>query len=264
MGDDLSSAIFIGDAERDPLRAAQKDQRRALPKRFYKEATFAAAEGGFAILLDGRPVRTPAGAQLALPSEPAAALVAAEWAAQGDAIDPATMPVTRLVNSALDGVARDIAGVAADIVKYLGSDLVCYRAGEPATLVAAQAALWDPVLEFARRAFGARFALAEGVMFVDQPVAATAAAGRVVEAHANACDGALRLAALHSMTTLTGSALIALAHVCGHFDVRQAWDAAHVDEDHQMRLWGMDAEALARRSVRFVDMKAASDLFAAL
>ena len=264
MADDFSSAIFIGDAERDPLRAAQKDQRRPLPKRFYKEASVAPRDGGWAVLLDERPVRTPAGAPLALPSARAAELVVAEWAAQGEFIDPATMPVTRLVNSALDGVARDLAGVAADIVKYLGSDLVCYRAGEPASLVAAQQALWDPVLDFARRTFGARFTLAEGVMFVDQPATAVAAAGRAVEAHANAADGALRIAALHSMTTLTGSALIALAHAGGLFDATAAWDAAHVDEDHQMRLWGLDAEALARRAKRFEDMKAASDLFAAL
>ena len=264
MNDDLSKQIFIDAGERDPLRAAQKDQRRALPKRFYAQVEVAARDGGFAVLLDGKPMRTPAGAAFALPSVAAAELVAAEWRAQGECIDPATMPVTRLANSALDGVARDVRAVADDIVKYLGSDLVCYRAGEPASLVAAQAALWDPALDFARHTFGARFALGEGVMFVDQPAHAVAAAARGVESHVGAPDAAFRLAALHSMTTLTGSVLIALAHVGGAFDLRQAWDAAHVDEDHQMRLWGLDAEALARRARRFEDMRAASALFAAL
>ena len=263
MADDLTSAIFIGDGERDPLRSVQNQQRRVLPKRFYKAASIG-AEAPFAALLDGKSVRTPAGCALALPSERAAALVAAEWNAQGETIDPSTMPVTRLANSALDGVARDIGAVAADMVKYLGSDLVCYRAGEPEALAAAQAATWNPVLDFARSAFGARFILAEGVMFVEQPVHAVAAAARAVEAHANADDAAFRIAALHSMTTLTGSALIALAHVGGLLSLEQAWVAAHVDEYFQMRLWGLDSEALARRTRRFEDMKAASELFAAL
>ncbi|MEI2734565.1 MAG: ATP12 family protein [Rhodoblastus sp.] len=95
------------------------------------------------------------------------------------------MPVTRLVNSALDGVARDLSGVVADIVKYAGSDLVCYRAGEPDGLVAAQAAAWDPALAFAREKFGARFILAEGVMFAAQPDHAIEAFARAVDAFAN-------------------------------------------------------------------------------
>ncbi|MCB1546153.1 MAG: ATPase, partial [Rhodoblastus sp.] len=144
MPDDFSADFFVSNADRDPLRIVQKDMKRALPKRFYKEATVAARDDAWAVLLDGRSVRTPAGGMLALPTEAAARLVAAEWAAQGEDIDPSTMPVTRLVNSALDGVARDLRGVAADIVKYAGSDLVCYRAGEPDGLVAAQAAAWDP------------------------------------------------------------------------------------------------------------------------
>ena len=264
MPDDFSSDFFVSNADRDPLRIVQKDMKRALPKRFYKQADVAERDGAWAVLLDGRSVRTPAGGTLALPTEAAAKLVAAEWAAQGEEIDPSTMPVTRLVNSALDGVARDLAGVAADIVKYAGSDLVCYRAGEPDGLVAAQAAAWDPALAFARDKFGARFILAEGVMFAAQPDHAIEAFSRAVDVFAQAPHAALKIAALHSMTTLAGSALIATMIAHGGLTAEEAWSAAHVDEDWQMRLWGADEEALSKRAQRFVDMKAAVDLWRAL
>lgn len=264
MPDDFSSDFFVSNADRDPLRAVQKDMKRALPKRFYKDVSTAPRDDGFAVLLDGRSVRTPAGGALALPTEAAARLVAAEWAAQGAEIDPSTMPATRLANSALDGVARDIAGVAADIVKYAGSDLVCYRAGEPEGLVAAQAAAWDPALAFARERLGARFILAEGVMFAAQPDHALGAFAKAVDAFAQAPDGAARIASLHSMTTLTGSALIAMMMAHGGLTAEEAWAASHVDEDWQMRLWGADEEALAKRAQRFVDMKAAVDMWSAL
>ena len=264
MPDDFSADFFVSNTDRDPLRIVQKDMKRALPKRFYKQADVAERDGAWAVLLDGRSVRTPAGGMLALPTEAAARLVAAEWAAQGEEIDPSTMPITRLVNSALDGVARDLQGVAADIVKYAGSDLVCYRAGEPDGLVAAQAAAWDPALAFAREKFGARFILAEGVMFAAQPDHALDAFSGAVDAFAGAPEAALRIAALHSMTTLTGSALIALMLAHGGLTAEEAWTAAHVDEDWQMRLWGADEEALAKRAQRFVDMRAAVDLWEAL
>ncbi len=264
MRDDLSSQFFVSNAERDPLRSVQKDMKRALPKRFYKDVSVAPRDEDYAVLLDGRPVRTPAGGALALPTQAAAQLVADEWQAQGEEIDPSIMPVTRLVNSALDGVARDLAGVAADIVKYAGSDLVCYRAGEPQGLVAAQAQMWDPVLAFARETFGARFILAEGVMFAAQPDHAILAFTRAVEAVAQGRGAALKIAALHSLTTLTGSALIAMMIAHGGLDCGRAWEAAHVDEDWQMKLWGADEEALAKRAQRYVDMKAAYDLWKAL
>ena len=261
MPDDLSSDFFVAPGERDPLRAVQESMRKPLPKRFYKDVSVGARDGGFAVLLDGKSMRTPAGGALVAPTESAAGLIAAEWAAQGESIDPSTMPVTRLVNSGLDGVARDTAGVAADVVKYSGSDLVCYRAGEPEALVAEQSAAWDPAIAFAREKFGARFALAEGVMFVNQPDETVAAIARAVAPYEKA---PLKLAALHSMTTLLGSALLALMVARRALSAEEAWAATHVDEDHQMRLWGVDTEALAKRAARFVDMKAAADLFAAL
>jgi chaperone required for assembly of F1-ATPase len=261
MPDDLSSDFFVAPSERDPLRAVQENMRKALPKRFYKDVSVARREKDFAVLLDGKPMRTPAGGALALPTAAAAELVAAEWRAQGETIDPSTMPATRLVNSGLDGVARDTAGVAADVVKYAGSDLVCYRAGEPDSLVAAQNAAWDPALAFAREKFGTRFVLAQGVMFVEQPAPAIEGVARAVAPFESA---PLKLAALHSMTTLLGSALLALMVAHGALTAEEAWAAAHVDEDCQMRLWGVDTEALAKRAARFVDMQAAARMFAAL
>jgi chaperone required for assembly of F1-ATPase len=239
---------------------ARRDQQKALPKRFYAEASVGPVDGGFELLLDGRPAHTPGRNRIVLPTAAAAELVAQEWRAQVDIVDPSTMPVTRIVNSALDGVAREMDAVRDEIVRYAGSDLVCYRASEPEGLVQSQALLWDPVLAFAREDLGARMILAEGVMFAAQPDHAIAAVRRAVEEIA----GPLALASLHVMTTLTGSALIALAVARGRMDPQGAWAATHADEDFQMRIWGGDAEALARRERRWTEMKAAADLYGAV
>lgn len=263
MRDDLSKDLLPTHGEPiDPAEMARRDQRKALPKRFYSQAGVEARDGVFALALDGRPARTPARGLLALPTRAAAEALAAEWAAQGELIDPATMPMTRLVNSALDGVASQMAETAAEIVKFAGSDLVCYRAAEPASLVIEQARAWNPVLDFARDRLGARFALAEGVMFVAQPEAALAAVASAVESIARGPAGALRLAALSVMTSLTGSALIALAVAHEAMSAEEGWRAAHVDEDFQIRAWGADEEAAARREKRRLDMLAAARLFA--
>ena len=263
MRDDLSKDLLPTHGEPiDPAEMARRDQRKALPKRFYSQAGVEARDGVFALALDGRPARTPARGLLALPTRAAAEALAAEWAAQGELIDPATMPMTRLVNSALDGVASQMAETAAEIVKFAGSDLVCYRAAEPASLVIEQARAWNPVLDFARDQLGARFALAEGVMFVTQPEAALAAVASAVESIARGPAGALRLAALSVMTSLTGSALIALAVAHAAMSAEEGWRAAHVDEDFQIRAWGVDGEAAARREKRLADMLAAARLFA--
>jgi chaperone required for assembly of F1-ATPase len=252
--------FFVPESERDPVKAA-RDPARPLPKRFYKEATVGAEANGFSILLDGRPVNTPAKRRLVVPSRPLAEAMAAEWAAQGETIDPASMPLTRLVNTALDGVAQQMADVEAELVRYAGSDMLCYRAGEPESLVAAQSAAWDPLLAFARDKLGARLALAEGVMFTAQPEESVAALGRAVRAFVGEGQGApLRLAALHVMTTLTGSLILALAKALNEIDLATAWGAAHIDEDFQMRAWGADPEALARREARFAEMTAAAFL----
>jgi len=227
------------------------------PKRFYKQVTVADEGGKAGIFLDGRPVRTPGKAALAVPGTVLAEAIADEWRAQGDKIDPRTMPLTKLVNSAIDGVAGQEAAVIDDILAYAGSDLLCYRASGPEGLLALQAEAWDPVLAWAAGSLKAPFSLAEGVMHVSQPEASLAA----LRAEFEVLD-ALKLAALHVMTTLTGSAVLALAVARGQLTPEAAWEAAHVDEDWQISQWGEDAEALARRKHRKGDFKTAARLLA--
>jgi chaperone required for assembly of F1-ATPase len=229
------------------------------PKRFYRAVSIDGAARAFRVLLDGKPIRTPAKRELALPAEELAEAVAAEWEAQGERVDPATMPLTRLVNTALDGVAGREAEVRAEIAKYAASDLVCYRAEGPAELVHRQAGAWDPVLAWAREALGAKLLTGQGIVPVAQPEAAAEAIGRAL-----ARLDAFALTAHHVMTTLTGSALLALAHARGRLSAEQAWAAAHVDEDWQISQWGWDTEAKAGRDRRWAEMRAASRMLALL
>lgn len=244
------------------IKVLGRDDAKPLPKRFYKEvglgATLSAVDGsGFAILLDGRPVKTPAKGELVLPREALATAVAGEWAAQGTHINPALMPLTKLCNTAIDRVRGREEAIADDIASYAGSDLVCYRAESPAKLVAMQAAAWDPVLVWARHELNATFKLAQGLMPVTQPAESLAR----VRAALDGFD-CFALCALHNMTTLTGSTLMALAHARGFRDLEATWTAAHVDEDFQIEAWGADAEAEARREHRWRDMQAAGALLA--
>lgn len=255
---DLEAGRLLSDP--DPIRRAQIQMRTPLPKRFYKDVTVAEGEGGFVVKLDGKAVRTPGKALLVLPVESAAQLVAKEFDAQGETLDLASMPVYRLVNTAIDGVASDPQAVVEDILRYSSSDLLCYRADGPDTLVQRQNEAWDPVLDWARAVLGARLLLAEGVIHIEQPREAIAALG----VHLNQRAQPLRLAALHVITSMTGSALLALAVDFGELDAETAWNAAHVDEDFQAEQWGQDAEALARRAHRKRDMMAAADLIEAI
>ncbi len=255
----LAGDFFIEPQERDPMRAAARDARPQLPKRFYEKVSVEPVEGGFAILLDGKSVRTPARRPLLAPTKTLAQALAEEWSRQGERIDPATMPLTRLLNSAIDGVADRLAEVEAEVVKYAASDLVCYRAAEPLTLAREQAAKWDPLVTFAREKLDARFTLAEGVMYVPQSPQAISAIVKAVRHYVGAGAGSpFRLAALHAMTTLTGSCVIALAVALGDVSVDAAWAAANVDEDFEIAAWGADQEALARREARFAEMRAAA------
>lgn len=236
----------------DPTESIRQDGRRTLPKRFYKDVSIRQADGGFEILLDGRPVRTPAKTRLAVPQEALAQALAAEWAAQGTQIDPSTMPLTRLVNVALDGVANERAAVAEEIVRYMGTDLLLYRAEGPESLVARQAAQWDPVLDWLHQSHGARFFLAEGIRHVAQPQEMLDRAAALVPV-----DDTLTLTALSSITALTGSAFLAVAVAAGGIDAEAAWAAAHVDEDWNIERWGEDTAAAHRRAARKAEMLAA-------
>jgi chaperone required for assembly of F1-ATPase len=239
----------------DPTESARRNMRPKLRNRFYQRA-HAGEDAPYPVLLDGRPIKTPAGNALAPPWRALAEAVAAEWEAQSERIDPAAMPLMRLANSIIDGVVTAPEPVAEEVVKYLGSDLVCYRADTPEGLVRAQARHWDPILTWARDTLGARFVLAEGVMFVAQPEQAIEAARAAIPAEP------WRLGAVSVITTLTGSALIALAVAQGRLSVDDAWAAAHVDEDWNMSLWGRDEVALDRRAKRFAEMQAAATVLA--
>ncbi len=240
------------------MAAARRGARPALRQRFYEKAATTAAAEGHAVRLDGKPVRTPAGRVLAAPRAALGEALAAEWDAQPNAIDPAKMPLTRLANAIIDGVAECSALVAAEVEKYLASDLVCYRANSPCGLVERQAQRWNPILDWAREALAADFALGEGVVYVAQPEAALAAARATIP------SDTWRLGAVHAATTLTGSALIALALAIGRLTVDQAWQAAHVDEDWNMAQWGPDEAALERRAFRYAEMRAAATVLRSL
>ena len=243
----------------NPTTATQRLARPVLPRRFYKNVSVGPADGGFAVLLDGRAAKTPGRKPLVVASRTVADALAAEWEAQRDVIDPGGMPLTRLVNAAIDRVAADPSGVRAEIVKYAMSDAVCYRAETPASLVAAQERAWAPLVAWARERLGVRLRLTAGVVHVaqDQEVATA------VEAATTSLP-AVPLAALHLAMTLTGSAIVALALLEGRLTADEAWSAAHVDEDWQMAQWGADEIALSRRAARRRDFDAAVLVLAGL
>lgn len=228
-------------------------QANGLPKRFYKTVSVEPEGEGHALRLDGKPVRTPLKNHLALPTRALAEAVAEEWRAQRQRIDPGTMPLTRLANSVIDGVQGREDAVVDDIMAHAASDLLCYRAEAPRGLVSVQQKQWDPLLAWVRDALDARLEIAEGVMHVDQPKASLEEIRRQVKSYEP-----FSLAALHVMTGLTGSALLALAVSIGRLSPAEAWKAAHVDEDWQISQWGEDEEAANRRSHRLSDFEAAA------
>lgn len=257
---DLLNDLSEGLSHPDPVRRAQIQMKRPLPKRFYSDVTVREDEGGYLIELDGKTVRTPARQAFAVPTRALALLAAGEWEQQAEVVDPATMPVTRLVNTALDGVASDPQVVFEDILRFSSSDLICYRAEGPERLVERQSARWDPVIDWAADALGARFILIEGVMHQEQPREATAAFAVTLRKY----DTPLDLASLHTITTLTGSAILALAFAEGYLSADAVWSLAHLDEDWTIEHWGSDAEAERRRAARFEEFRAAVDVFSAL
>lgn len=219
-------------------------------RRFWTTATTVAVPGGFTVQLDARPVRTPLKAPLVLPTLALAEAVAAEWQAQGDKIDPETMPFTRTANSAIDKVAPQQADVAAMLAAYASTDLLCYRAEAPPELVARQAAAWDPILDWVAETFGARLVVTVGVVPVDQPP------DSVANLHRRVADlTAFQLSAFHDLVALSGSLVLALAVTEGKVAADAAWTLSRIDEDWQISLWGEDeeaAEVAARKQSAFL------------
>jgi len=247
-----------GKSQLDPEEAVRRGTRTPRRKRFYAKAGAIEGKDGFAITLDDRPIRTPSGRQVVVPVREIADAVVAEWEAQQEFIEPLTMPLTRFANSVVDAVVDRVEAVTDDVAKYFQSDLLFYRAGHPEALVAREAAHWDPVVFWAADTLGAHFILAEGIVHVRQPDSAIAAARAALP------EDPWSIAALHVITTLTGSALLALALKQGVVDPDQAWAAAHVDEDWNSEKWGVDEEVAARRAARLVDFRAAVRILRAL
>ena len=217
-------------------------------KRFWKDVTVAPGNG---IALDGKPVRTPGRAPLALPTPQLAEAVAAEWRAVGETIDPRAMPLTGLANAAIDRIAPDSAAFAAGLAAYGESDLLYYRAEDPPELVARQQAAWDPLLEWARGRYDVHFEPTTGVMHRAQPEATITRLGEAI-----AALDPFRLAGLSPVVTISGSLVAALALVEDAATPEAVWQAAHVDEDWQAEQWGEDTLAVQAREARRAEFDA--------
>jgi chaperone required for assembly of F1-ATPase len=247
-----------GQSPLDPQEAVRQSTRGPQRKRFYTSARMIESAEGFAITLDGKPIRTPSRHPLVAPARAIAEAIVAEWDAQKEIINPVTMPLTRLANSVIDAVAERVDAVTDDIAKYFETDLLFYRASHPEALVEREARHWDPVLFWAADKLGAHFILAEGIVHVRQPDQAVAAARAALP------KDAWSVAAFHMVTSLTGSALLALALMRGVLDADQVWTAAYVDEDWNIEKWGVDEEVAARRAARRTDFQAAVSVLTAL
>ncbi|EJF77608.1 hypothetical protein ME7_00492 [Bartonella birtlesii LL-WM9] len=237
--------------------SVQKTQNlscQPLPKRFYREVTIACEKGGFSLLLDGCPIKTPAKRHFLLPTEAFAKFIAQEFTNQKRVIDPAKMPMTRLVNTVIDGIADDMQVVFEDLLRFVACDMIFYRAQTPKELVQRQCEQWDPLLNWAEEKLGARFHITEGLMHVEQSREALQA----VSNYLRKVESPYILAALHTMTTLTGSALIALAVMEEKISVDHAWSIAHLDEDWMIEQWSTDKEAMAHRTHKRVEFNAAA------
>jgi len=208
--------------------------------RFYRDVAVACPSegGGYLVLLDGKQVRTPAGAILVLPNLALADAVAEEWRAQGEKIRPATMTLTKLANTAIDRIAADKREAEAQILAFANSDLICYRADAPAELVARQSATWDPLIDWVSGTYDAKFKTGEGIAFVEQPQDAVLAIG-----HALASRQAFELAGMLAAAMLTGSAVLALALADGRLEAEAAFAASQIDAIFQLECWGRDSEA---------------------
>lgn len=239
---------FLEDAAKhmdDGYGRAQRQMRQDLPKRFYKEVGVGTVGDGFAVTLDGRSPRTPGLKPAVVPSEDIAAAMAREWAAQGEYINPETMPLVRLVNSALEAGDEGVPGLREEIIKYAGNDLLLYRADSPQALVAEQERHWDDALVRIARHFGVRFQPTIGIIHQPQPASTLT---RLAEALDD--ESLLPATAMVSITGITGSGLLALALRHGLMDAEEVWLAAHVDEDHNIGMWGEVSEAMERRAKR--------------
>jgi chaperone required for assembly of F1-ATPase len=207
-------------------------------KRFYKEAAVVEADGDFSVTLDGRNIRTPAKAGLISPNRALADAIAVEWNAQGDEVDVESMSMMKFVSTAIDRVQPRRNAVVDQISAYANTDLLCYRAERPDDLVAMQNGAWQPLLDWCGDAYGAKLKTTMGVIPIDQDAGALSAVKDVVATHDD-----FALAALHELTTVSGSVVIALAVTAGRLSAADAADASQIDDTFQAEKWGYDKEA---------------------
>lgn len=224
-------------------------------KRFYKDVTTAPRDGGFAVLLDGKPIKTPGRNTLILPTERLAVAIAAEWRGQGDEILATTMPLLRLANTVADGVAANRAEVVSAILRFGQNDLLCYRAHQPPELAERQRAGWDPVLDWVRQRHSVHMRVAEGLTHTDQSDDALLALREAIETH-----DSFALGALHVIASVTGSAVLALAVAEGVVSGPCAFDLSRIDEIYQAEKWGEDAEAVKRAANLARELDKAAEL----
>ncbi|HUE64740.1 MAG TPA: ATP12 family protein [Rhizomicrobium sp.] len=227
-------------------------------KRFYKHVSVGAAENAFTVLLDGKAVRTPGRNMLVLPTKRLAEAIVKEWQAQGEKIIAATMPLLRLANTAVDGVAANRDGVIGAILRFGENDLLCYRAHQPPELAARQREAWDPLLDWVARAHGANLRVVQGLTHIDQPAEALAALHRALER-----SDAFSLVALHVIASITGSAVLALAVADGLVSAENAFGLSRIDETYQAEKWGEDAQASRRARNLTQELDKAVELMAA-
>jgi chaperone required for assembly of F1-ATPase len=230
-------------------------------KRFYKETAVDLGDGGHRVLLDGKPMRTPAKAVLVVPTRGLAEAISAEWGKVPDKADinASHLPLTRLAATGLDRVTSQRARVIEDTAKYAGSDMLCYRAGGPDTLVKRQQETWQPLLDWADERYGARLVVVEGLAFVEQPADAVARLHEAVATHSD-----LGLSALYNLTHISGSLVVALAVAEGHLSAADAFAAAQLDELYQVERWGEDPIATKRHEGIMHDIEASARFLALL
>lgn len=243
----------------NPFEKAHEITKPKLPKRFYKEVTTAPFEGGFGVFLDGRAIKTPSKMSVILPTESLARLMVAEWEAQKDEINPALMPVTKLVNSTLEMVAPNPSPIIDELAGFAAHDLVCYRAENPQSLCERQSEAWDRLVDMMQAKLGVRYHVTCGVLSIAQPEGIFPSLKQRLSALS-----AFEIAALHNMSTLSTSLSIGLCVLEGDIAPEEGWQAAHVDEDWNISQWGEDFEAKERRESRWREFEACARLIKAV
>ncbi len=243
-----------GDIKTGPKFMAKADMEKKLMRRFYKKAGVASGENGFLIQLDGKTIKTPVKSELTVHSKPLAMAIAEEWDAQEEHIDPANMLLTKLANTAIDRVAGREDIIIQEIASYMCSDLLCYRSESPQELYKLQCEAWDPVLTMFEDKLDIRLTAVSGIVHVEQPEVSI----NIAKDNLAKFD-VYELSALHNITSMLGSAVLAMAMAKEYLELQKVWEIAHIDEDWQISQWGSDEEATARRAARYKEMQTTSE-----